>query len=172
VNTTDTLNPGKQVYPNFVIVPQRPSAFAKVLQKLEEHFDCQEEALEEKGRIGVIVAAARAVELVALIKTKSDNTWRDKTIQAVIKKIAGKFQNRVLLRFRSANRFVGDDGFFSTGVLSGPEDAEAKAADSPTLWIVLVETKARSSVGGGKKLMYPTFVIPRKLEKLLMFSRA
>jgi hypothetical protein len=172
VNTADTLNPGKQVYPNIVTVPQPPSVFSKVLLKLEGYFDRNAEELEEVGREGVIISGKAAMELVSFIKTKSDNTWRDRTIPAVVEKIAGKFKKQVMLKFRSASRAVDKEGFFSTGVLSGPEYDEAKAASLPTLWIVAVETKAESAVGFGKKFMYPTFVIPGKLEKLLMFSRS
>jgi hypothetical protein len=166
VNTTDTLQPGKQVYPNYAIVPQDSSRYSKITEKLARYFGPPGPTMEDRGKKGVQISVVQAIEIVRLIKTKSENTWRDRTIDAVIDKIASKFGNKITLKFRTAKRSVGEDGFMASGTLSGLEDEDAKNGQIPTLWIMDVETTE-----GGKKFMYPTFVIPRKLDKLLMFNR-
>lgn len=171
VNTTDTLRPGMQVYPNYVVVPQNAAAYSKLMAKLSAHFGSAEPSIEEKGKKGVIISVNEAVDLVQLIKTKSENTWRDKTIDAVIRKVAGKFGNRIALKFRSAERLVREEGFMSTGTLSGTEYENAGKESIPTLWIMSVESTEGSFCGKGKRFMYPTFVIPNGLPKLLMFNR-
>jgi Z1 domain-containing protein len=171
VNTTDTLRPGMQVYPNYVVVPQNPAAYSKLMAKLNSRFGPAGPSMEEKGKKGVTISVDEAVDLVQLIKTKSENTWRDKTIDAVIRKVAGKFGNKVTLRFRSADRLVREEGFMSTGTLSGDEYHNAGEESIPTLWIMSVESAEGSFCGKGKRFMYPTFVIPNGLPKLLMFNR-
>jgi len=171
VNTTDTLRPGMQVYPNYVVVPQNPAAYSKLMGKLNAFFGPSGPAMEEKGKKGVTISVEDALAFVRLIKTKSENTWRDKTIDAVIRKVAGKFGNRIALKFRSAERLVREKGFMSTGTLSGDEYQSAANEPLPTLWIMSVESADGSFCGNGKRFMYPTFVIPRGLPRLLMFNR-
>jgi hypothetical protein len=171
VNTTDTLLPGKQVYPNYVIVPQNAAAYAQVQAKLRAHFGDTASAMKNKGRVGVLIPIDEALELVKLIKTKSQNTWRDATIDAVIERVAHEFGDQVMLKFRTADRLIREEGFMSTGTISGPEDQTAKAGNIPTLWIMEVKSAEKSFCGTGKKFMYPTFVIPNALPKLLMFNR-
>jgi hypothetical protein len=171
VNTTDTLRPRMQVYPNYVIVPQNQTAYSKLMSRLNGFFGPSGPPMEEKGKKGVTISINDALDLVQLVKTKSDNTWRDKTIDAVIRKVAGKFGNRVALKFRSAQRLVREEGFMSTGTLSGTEYENAVKDNVPTLWIMSVETAEGSFCGKGTLFMYPTFVIPNALPKLVMFSR-
>jgi hypothetical protein len=171
VNKTDTLRPGMQVYPNYVAVPQNATAYSKLMAKLNSHFGPAGPSMDERGKKGVEISVGEAIGLVGLIKTKSENTWRDKTIDAVIGKVASKFGGRVNLKFRSAERSVRDEGFMSTGTLSGDEYQNATREPIPTLWIMSVESAEGSFCGSGKKFMYPTFVIPSALRKLLVFSR-
>jgi len=171
VNTTDTLQPGKQVFPNYVIMPQDPKSYSKIEQQLSMHFGPPGSPLESKGKLGAKISVAQAIDLLKPLKTKSENTWRDKTIRAVIERVAREFGNQIILKFRAAKRVVGEKGFISTGTLSGQEYDDAKKGAMPTLWIMAVETADGSFSGKGKRFMYPTFVIPDKLPKLLMFNR-
>src|SRR5260370_22216157 len=139
VNTTDTLLPGKQIYPNYVIVPQNTASYARVQTKLRAHFGDTLSEMNNNGRVGVLVPVDEAVELVKLIKTRSQSTWRDATIDAVIERVAHEFGDQVLLKFRTAKRGIMDEGFMSTGTISGAEDKAAKVANVPTLWIMEVE---------------------------------
>lgn len=171
VNSTDTLRPGMQVYPNYVLVPQKPAAYSKLMARLSARLGPLGAGMEEKGRKGVVISANEAADLVGLIRTKSENTWRDRTIDAVIKKVAEKFGNRVALKYRSAKRKIPEEGFMSTGTLSGDEYEKARSESMPTLWVMSVETVDGSFCSAGEKFIYPTFVIPERLPKLLMFNR-
>jgi hypothetical protein len=174
VNKIDTLNPGKQIYPNYVIVPQKQRSYTKVLGLLGAHFHIaggNETQIEAQAAGGVEIDAAAAVALVGLISTRSKNTWRDSSIATIVRKVAQAFEGRIMLRFRTADRRVGDDGFISTGTLSGDELREARAADSPTLWIMAARTTAASAGGAGQRFMYPTLVIPSRYPSLFMFNR-
>jgi Z1 domain len=175
VGKIDTLQPGQHVYPNGIVVPQDPRAYARVLDQLRLHFNVANGTPEQIEA----AAAARRVELnpgtaatlVAPIRTNSRNTWRDGTIADVMKKVAGEFGNRIALRFRTADRTVRQDGFISTGTLSGDELREARNAAIPTLWIMSATTTAASAMGGGHRFMYPTFVIPNGFPNLFIFNR-
>src|SRR5260370_21754374 len=140
------------------------------MAKLNGHFGPPGPGMEEKGKKGVTISVNEAVDLVQLIKTKSENTWQDKTIDAVVRKVAAKFGNKIALKFRSAERLVREEGFMSTGTLSGTEYENARKDTIPTLWIMTVESVEGSFCGKGKRFMYPTFVIPDGLPKLLMFN--
>src|SRR5271156_845111 len=101
-----------------------------------------------------ITRASRAMkskltENVPSVPEFPENAWRDATIGAVIEKIASKFGGRVLSRFRSAERLVKDEGFMSTGTLSGDEYQSATEKSIPTLWIMSVESSEGSFCGGG-----------------------
>lgn len=170
VNTTDTLEPGKQIYPNRIIIPQKSGSYSKIKTELLSRFG-SDILMEANGKIGTTITVDKAVELVKLIKTKSDNTWRDKTIDAVIHRVASEFNNEVALKFRHAKRTLREEGFMSTGTLSGAEYDSAKAAHTPTLWIMEVEIESGDVSGKGYKFMYPTFVIPDSLPRLLMFNK-
>ncbi len=170
----DTLRPGMHVFPNYIRCPQSPRSYARVLTQLQKHFDLPRgsiQQLEIAARPGVEISADEAAAIVAPLKTGSKNTWRDSTISAVIHKVAEKLDNRVLLRFRTADRKVGQDGFISTGTLSGDELQSARAQQFPTLYIMSVRTTEQSGVGGGQEFMYPTLVIPDRFPNLFMFNR-
>lgn len=171
VNTTDTLQPGKQVYPNYIIVPQDLAPYSKIVQQLAAHFGPPGPSMEKRGKEGAEISVVEAANLVKLIKTRSENTWSDRTIDAVVKTVAGKFGNRITLRSRTAKRTVREDGFMSTGALSGDEYENARNENVPTLWIIDAESTEDSFCGKGKKFMYPTLVIPDRLPKLIMFNR-
>ncbi len=174
VNKVDTLNPGKQIFPNQVIVPQQPRSYRAVLASLGEHFGVSgsdEDTIEAISGAGVEIDAQSAVALAAQIRTQSRNTWRDASIGTIIEKVAEASANRVILRFRTANRRVGVEGLISTGTLSGDELISARAGRLPTLWIMATTTTSASAAGGGLRFMYPTFVVPSAYPSLFMFNR-
>lgn len=174
VGKIDTLQPGMHVFPNHINVPQNRRSYTQVLELLQSHFRLPRGTPEQISRAagaGVEIGPDAAAALVAPIRTGSKNTWRDSTISAVIRKVAEKHENRLLLRFRTAERTVGQDGFISTGTLSGDELRDARAARIPTLYIMAARTTERSAVGGGQEFMYPTLVIPDCFPSLFMFNR-
>lgn len=174
VNNMDTLRPRMHVFPNYIISPQKPKSYEKMLETLRSRFSLSagaERELEGAAGGGIEITKEQAIELAKGSKTHSKNTWRDKSIAAVITKVAEHYGGRINLRFRTANRTVDADGFFSTGALSGPELNDARLATIPTLWIIAVTTRDGSAQGAGQKFMYPTFIIPENFPKLFMFNR-
>jgi hypothetical protein len=174
VKKTDTLSPGKQVYPNYITLPQQQASYDKVLGLLRVHLGFtseSEDQMDRRAPTNVVIDPDQAIALIKSIKTKSKNTWRDSTIPDVIRKVAEKFDDEILLRFRTADRRVAAEGFISTGTLSGIEYQEARAGVIPTLWIMAAKTRQGSAVGAGIRFMYPTLVIPDALPALFMFNR-
>lgn len=178
VKKIDTLIPGKQIFPNHIIVPQDDRAYEKILSLLRLYFELAAgtplKTMEERGKQGVMIDATHAANLVKPIKTGSKNIWRDSTIADVIGKVAEKFGGRVMLRMRAAERTIGADGFISTGMLFGGQGGEVQAARQasvPTLWVISATTAAGSASGAGHNFIYPTFVIPDSYPTLFMFNR-
>jgi hypothetical protein len=174
VGKIDTLQPGMHVYPNHIVVPQDPASYERVLAQLQTLFGIPggtPAQIEVAVRPGIEITTNAARSLVAPIRTGSVNTWRDSTISDVIKKVAGSFDNRVSLRFRTAIRTVRDEGFISTGTLSGAELTAARDGAIPTLWIMAATTAAGSAAGDGHPFMYPTFVIPKSFPSVFIFNR-
>jgi Z1 domain len=175
VGKIDTLQPGMHVYPNGIVIPQGSAAYDRVREQLRSIFgvaDGTPEQLEAAAATrDVVIDSAVAARLVMPIRTSSRNTWRDGTIADVIKKVAASFDDRIILRFRTADRTVREEGFISTGTLSGAELRSARDAAAPTLWIMSATTTAGSAVGGGQRFMYPTFVIPSRFPNLFIFNR-
>lgn len=179
VKKTDTLSPGKQIYPNFIELPQQQPSYNRILRALRDHLGlpalglpaATEDQIDRRAPKNVIIDPDQAIALIKPIKTNSKNTWRDSTISDVVRKVAEKFGNEILLRFRTADRRIADGGFISTGTLSGIELQEARAADVPTLWVMSVKATPGSAIGAGVRFMYPTLVIPDALPALFMFNR-
>jgi hypothetical protein len=174
VGKIGTLQPGMHIYPNYIVVPQDARSYARVLGQLRDLFGVANgspDQIEGRAVAGVEIDPETAAELVAPIRTGSRNTWRDSTIAAAIKKIAEKFDDRIALRFRTADRTVREDKFISTGTLSGDELRNARGADVPTLWIMSARTTPASAVGSGHVFMYPTFVIPARFPNLFIYNR-
>jgi hypothetical protein len=176
VKKTDTLRPKMHLFPNYVTVPQEVRSYQKVLEIIRKHFGFTNSEDENQmdtrtSKAGIIITKEQAIEIVKGIKTKSKNTWRDKTISAVITKVSDHYGGQVKLRYRTADRTVDSDGFFSTGAISGPELTESRAESMPTLWIMAVKTTAGSNAGAGKKFIYPSFIVPENFPKLFMFNR-
>jgi hypothetical protein len=156
------------------MVPQEQRSYGQVLGRLRDHFGVQggtEKQIEVAAANGVEISADDAVALVTPIKTRSKNTWRDSSIPTIIRKVADVFGGRLMLRFRTADRRIGENGFISTGTLSSDELRNARAARIPTLWIMAARTTAESAGGAGQRFMYPTLVIPSRYPSLFMFNR-
>jgi hypothetical protein len=174
VKRTDTLSPGQQIYPNYIALPQRTASYRMVLQslcKLAGLSHASEEELETRFKRPITTSPASASKLIKPIKTRSKNTWQDRTIDAVIRMVAQRFDNQVLVRFRTADRTVRSGGFISTGTLSGAEVTAAKRGTKPTLWVMSALATPNSEVARGQRFMYPTFVIPDQLQHLFVFNR-
>jgi len=172
VNKTDTLHPGKQIFPNYVALPQDARARSRLLALLRGHFGVADDAaLEAAGRGGKMITSADATVLVKLIKTRSKNTWRDRTIDVVVKKLAQELGDNVILKFRTANRAIGQNGSIETGTLNGAEVQQARAADVPTLWLMDVTASNLSAANAGQRFIYPSLVVPDKLGTLIMFNK-
>ncbi len=173
VNKTGTLRPSMHIYPNYVSIPQNQKSYQKTLGLLREHLGFTTETVQEiseVGKIGKIITKEQAIALVKPIKTLSQNTWQDKTIDVVIEKVANQFGGNVLLKFRTADRRVREGGFISTGTLSGAELSQARDNEQmPTLWIMSANTTGESAIPG-ETFMYPTFVIPNNFPKLFLFN--
>jgi hypothetical protein len=175
VKKIDTLLPGKQLFPNHIVLPQSTASYHKVLDLVRGHFGIPAatapDQMEERGKSGVMIDIARSVALVKPIKTRSRNIWRDGTIADVMAKVAEKFSGRIMLRMRTAKRTIGADGFISTGMLFGGEVTAAKQGKVPTLWIIAATTTPESEGGAGQLFVYPTFIIPDSYPTLFMFNR-
>jgi Z1 domain len=173
----DTIVPGKQVFPNYIVLPQPDRVYEKALGLVRGHFGFTTESVDDivdKGRQGVMIDPMQAAALINPIKTRSRNIWRDNTIAEIIRRVSEKFGNQVMFRFRTAERTVGEDGFISTGMLFGGAGGDllvARAARVPTLWVMSVPTRAGSADGAGLKFMYPTLVVPDSYPTLFMFNR-
>lgn len=173
-NKTDSLRPGMHIYPNHIVLPQDDAAYEKVLSALRGHFGLTTESeleMEATGKRGVTITATEAAALVRPIKTRSKNTWRDSTIGTAIEKVAEEYADQITLKFRTAERTVREEGFISSGTLFGDVLEQARAADTPTLWVMAAKTKEDSADGAGLKFMYPTLVIPNNFPHLFMFNR-
>lgn len=175
VKKIDALFPGKQLFPNHIIVPQSKDCYDQVLAELRGVIGVSSSAsLDEMAkayRSGKLVEFEEAISLVKPIKTGSRNIWSDSTIANVIEKVAERFDGKVMLRMRTAERTVGPEGFISTGMLFGGEVKSAQEASVPTLWVIAAKTAIESAVGAGKLFVYPTFVIPASYPTLFMFNR-
>lgn len=175
VKKTETLRPRMHIFPNYIIAPQPEATYNKVLDMVREHFDQPADAtdaeVENLAQDGVEISTEDALKLVKAIKTRSKNTWRDKSIAVVVEKVASHYGGRVLLRFRRADRRVDADGFFSTGAIGGPELTAARDEAIPTLWIISAAARPGSIIPTGEKFMYPSFVIPENFPRLFMFNR-
>jgi hypothetical protein len=174
VGKIDYLEPGQHIYPNYIALPQDRPSYDRVLRLLRGHFNVPNgtpDQIENAARAGVVIDEVAANAIVSHIRTGSKNTWRDSTIEDVIAKVAEASGNDIRLRFRTAQRTVREEGFISTGTLSGDELTTARGAGLPTLWVMAAITRDGSAAGGGLMFMYPTFVIPNRFPSLFIFNR-
>jgi hypothetical protein len=168
----DILIPGRQIYPNYPYfqAPEAASAYTKVQKKLEALFPNYKTA----GNTGVKVTTEQAQELVALIKTKGTNVWRDKKIPTILSYLGEQFPDGVILKFRTAERKAGDEnGLLQQGILTGSVVTNDGAGENPVLWILdtTFSEENKPSAWDGGRFMYPTLVLPTKAS-LLIFNKS
>jgi hypothetical protein len=90
----------------------------------------------------------------------------------VLEKLEQELGEGVILKFRLANRAVGAKGSIETGTLGGDTEVpEARAQAIPTLWLMDVTANERSAEHEGSRFIYPTIVVPTKLETLIIFNK-
>jgi hypothetical protein len=89
--TMETIWPGQQIFPNYMNLPQSSKAYNKILRLVGGYFGVSDytniKKLEAAGKRGVTISTDQAIEIVSLIKTKSKNSWHDKTISDVLQKL-------------------------------------------------------------------------------------
>ncbi|AYB30977.1 Z1 domain-containing protein [Chryseolinea soli] len=173
INATDVIWSGVQIYPNYIKLPQTLNTYRSVLGMISQELggitDLKE--MDKRGRTGAKISTDRAIEIVAMIKTRSQNSWHDKTIDSVLEKLQQRLGNNVNLKFRLASRNVEEGGFLSSGTLSGDEQKQARADSIPTLWIMAVTGKKGSPVSENKTFVYPTIVVPNVFKQAFVFSK-
>jgi Z1 domain len=174
VDNIETIRPGMQIYPNRIKLPQSPKTYTDVMEKVGRYLKADvgsPRSLQSSGKAGVVISKNKAIEIVELIKTKSDNAWSDKTIKSVIDKLCQRLKSPILLKFRNAERKVEEEGTLSSGTISGREQDDGRALSMPTLWIMSVTASKDSLEGAGTVFTFPTVIVPDSLPKVFVFSR-
>lgn len=174
INTTESVWPGMQIYPNYIKLPQSAKAYKAVMSIVAEDLSADVDNMDDmeaKGKDGVEISADRAIEIISHIKTRSENSWHDKTITSVVKKLSQRLGQNFLLKFRTASRSIGENGFMSTGTLSGTEQTTARGNSIPTLWIMAVKGKPGGQSGVNEEFAFPTIVVPNGLPQIFLFSK-
>ncbi len=121
-DSIESIYPGMQIYPNYMKLPQTLGAYKRIMKMIDEALNTKSTAAKEsKGKVGCTISAEQAISMVSLIKTKSTNSYNNKTIGAVIGKLSQRLECDFKLKYRKANRTVGDNGFLSQGTISGSE---------------------------------------------------
>ncbi|MEX0650178.1 MAG: Z1 domain-containing protein [Candidatus Andersenbacteria bacterium] len=169
VNTIEILRPGMQIFPSPIKLPQPQRSYQKVANEIMEIFDVKDlqSAIGKEAQIN----KEKATALLSMIKTGSGNTWRDKTIGVLLKKIDQHLGGIVNIRFREAERRIDSNRELGSGMLSGAEHAESREKDSPTLWLISATASDESVIEyQGELFIYPTLVVPNSLPKLFIFS--
>jgi hypothetical protein len=174
INTTETVWPGKQLYPNYIKLPQAKRTHDQVMQLVATELGASVgdiKDMESKGQKGATISPAKAIEIIKIIKTKSRNAWHDSTINEVIEKLADRLGQNIVLKFRTADRKIGEGGFLETGTISGTEFDQGKANNIPTLWIMSVKAKAGSVIAEGETFVYPTIIVPNSLPYVFVYNK-
>lgn len=172
VNTTDSIFPGMQIYPNYMKLPQTPVAYKKIMKKVDAAMGVVSAGSRvSKGKKGVTISTEDAIEILSLIKTKSKNSYNSKTIGSVIQKLSQRLGNEVELKYRTANRTIGDNGFLPQGTISGKEQSDGRKRTKTTLWIMTVTGKKTSNSGANVVFAFPTIIVPGSLPKIFVFSK-
>jgi plasmid maintenance system antidote protein VapI len=174
INTTETVWPGMQIYPNYMSLPQSTSTYSKVIEMCAKACGLTTSDVKKivsKSKNGVTITADNAIQIVSHIKTKSKTSWHDKTIADVIRKLAQRLGNNFLLRFREANRTVQTGGFLPQGTISGTEQTAGRAEAMPTLWIMSVTGSYDYDPNSKEIFVFPTIIVPNGLPKVFVFSK-
>jgi hypothetical protein len=159
VKSIDVLVPGQQIYPDKPIYAAEAArkTRSKVIGILQSLFPNYTTTTE--GRLGVDISYEDATKIVSSIKTDATNKWQDALLPTYLDTLSQQsaLGDTVKLKYRTANRVNrGGLGLLPTGVLSGTELLAARAANTPTLWIVRI----KGSGWDEEDFIYPTLVIP------------
>jgi hypothetical protein len=171
----ETVVAGMQLFPNRM-KKQTAKSIKEIWSLLFRHFGVRDKiGLNNKARTGsVTISIDDALDIVKLIKTRSESSWHDKSIADVLRKVSERLGKRVLLKYRPASRNVvddGDAGLISSGTLSGAEQNQGRAQANPTLWIMDVTPNTQQSLDKFGILMFPTVIVPNILPKVFLFSK-
>ncbi|HLA52758.1 MAG TPA: Z1 domain-containing protein, partial [Flavitalea sp.] len=173
-NSVESITPGEQIYPNRMRLPQAPRSVNQVWTKLFEVLNVRNknhQRLVASGRNGVLVSIEDAIELIASIRTNSENSWHDSSIQTVLTKLCENLGGRIRLKYRPAERTILEDGVISSGTLSGAEQATARLDQYPTLWIMDVTPRVPAGAPALPVFMFPTIVVPSRLPSVFVFTK-
>ena len=173
INTTETIYGGMQIYPNYLKLPQKTSSYDNILLEIAELLGANIENkrdMEKKGAAGVVIPVSKAVELISQIKTKSKNAWNDKSICEVLEKIC-EDHDTVNLYFRSTERTIGENGFLSSGTISGAVQVAARAKNIPTLWIMDATANPDSDSYANEQFILPSIIVPNNLPNIFIFNK-
>ncbi len=77
----------------------------------------------------------------------------------------------VNLKFRDAERRVGEGGYLPQGTISGAEQSDGRAGSVPTLWVMSIISKKDGSRSTEPAFIFPTIIVPNGLPALFVFSR-
>jgi len=172
VNTTETVWAGMQIYPNYMRLPQTSMSYRTIMGIVSKELNANNESeMIASGKVGTVISVDKAIEIVSNIKTKSQNSWHDKTIKDVLNKLDQKLNTGVRLKFRKAVRKIEEGGFLAQGTISGTEQDTGRADSMPTLWIMSVTGASDSKVGANKIFVFPTIIVPNCLENVFVFSK-
>jgi len=176
VNTTDIIWPGMQIYPNYMRLPQTLKTYKYVMSLVATSLGINDwenniKEMERKGKIGIIVTVNKAIQILLQIRTNSLSSWQDKTIEVVIKKIGQRLGGRIKLKFREAERTIGENGLLAQGTISGKEQRDSQLDSIPTLWIMSVTGKPESMIGANQTFAFPTIIVPNSMPSLFVFSK-
>ncbi len=124
IDNVEAIGPGMQIYPNRMKLPQSIKSLSLLWDMLYKLFKIPKgdiAKLKALGNTGVTISTIEANNLVLQIKTLSKNSWHDRSINDVLTKLSQRLDSKVLLKYRSAERTLLDDGILSSGTLSGAE---------------------------------------------------
>lgn len=172
IDSTETILPGMQIYPNYMKIPQPSPVYRKIIKLVDTELAAGSVAQRKsKGKEGKVITVDRAIEIASLIKTKSKNSWNNKTIAGVIRKLSQRLGTDFILKYRESDRAIGENGFLAQGTISGAEQETGRKETRPTLWLMSVTGKPESKIGAGETFIFPTIIVPNSLPKAFVFSK-
>ncbi|HMH34694.1 MAG TPA: Z1 domain-containing protein, partial [Puia sp.] len=172
--SVEAVGPGMQIYPNRMKLPQQTKTVDEAWDMLFRFFNVRnrdQARLESLGKIGVLISIEQAKGLLSGIKTLSQNSWHDKSIQTVLTKLSERLGSRIRLKYRPAERTILEDGIISSGTLSGAEQDTARRDQFTTLWIMDVTPRRQQASLVLPAFIFPTIVVPRQLPRVFVFSK-
>jgi hypothetical protein len=173
-NSVESITPGEQIYPNRMRLPQTERSIDEIWVRLFELFGIannNHQRLVTVGRNGTLVSIEDAVELIACIRTNSENSWHDSSIQTVVTKLCEKLGGQIRLKYRPAERTILEGGMISSGTLSGAEQNTARRDQYTTLWIMDVTPRIPTGQALQPAFMFPTIVVPSRLPSVFVFTK-